>query len=651
MPLACKRAAVFVLLLSACAIVRADDTPPSCASLEAQRDKAAAALDKIQRQKLPEEQIADLNIILGQMIDLLDSNASDSKDVEEKIKKLEDNLPESELPAVKAISQFIKGVSGGLGASRKKQEAAKEFLSGLQDKLQIIQSAYAAGDDPTAKGQIEHFADFFDGMRKTVPGIDEVPGLKDLFQAYSDGIRGIAKSAGTLDQVVARDNQIYRDAGFEGDLYVRAKTPREIRADMINSLSQKLSDIEQKLADNACSQPQAAKQDPCTDSHNRPVADVRALESKLKPLKDKIDEYGSSATTYFIAYFNMSKDDPDRSAVLKSYKNYATQRDALVQQYQNQAGDLLNLARNAEHWTPDEDQRMAECFPYFDSLRQQASLRPKSTPSAGKQPPKTTEKPSKTGSSATKAPAGEGEPAAEPEAPAKALAAVQDEVKVCKCKPSEFPFNVQTIDETVESADPSIATARIRDGRLVITGKKHGETVITVKGDVVRYQTGIPDAPKPGTGGIHGHGPNSVPLNGNYPFENKVRVTVTCDLSGTWSGPAGNVTIIDQCGKVTLAAGKSVYTGTAALGAKGYGKIHLSHSLSLDEVSKDMPDQVRNQVAGHPVVIDGSVADDEDSIQGDFITDKVEWKQTDDGPYQVSFPKKQSMKVVFTRKK
>jgi hypothetical protein len=224
----------------------------------------------------------------------------------------------------------------------------------------------------------------------------------------------------------------------------------------------------------------------------------------------------------------------------------------------------------------------------------------------------------------------------------------ENNVTVCKCKPEEYPFHVQTINETVETSDADIATAQIRDGHLVVTGKKRGEATITVKGDVVRYNAGFPEA---GKGGIHGNEPKSVPLSGNHAFESRVRVHVNCDLNGSWEGPAGKVTIAETCGKVTLTASKSVYTGTVEVAAKGYGKIRLTHNLALDEISEDMPDKVRDQVVGKQIIIEATVSSDEESIEGDLIADKVEWTKGDDGSYSVTFPKKERLKVAFKRNK
>ena len=225
----------------------------------------------------------------------------------------------------------------------------------------------------------------------------------------------------------------------------------------------------------------------------------------------------------------------------------------------------------------------------------------------------------------------------------------QQTVTVCKCKPSEFPFQKQTTNESISSSDPEIATASIADGRLTVTGKKYGTTTITVKGDVVKYNVGIPDQPAKGKGGIHGNGPNEVPLNGNYGFAYVITVHVVCDLNGSWSGPpVGTVKLVDACGTVKMATAKSVFSGNATLGSKGYTKIKLTHTLTLDEVSKGLPEPVRAQVAGRQVTIEGTIAPDENSISGTYTQDKVDWKEQD-GQYTVTFPGKESRDVLITR--
>jgi uncharacterized phage infection (PIP) family protein YhgE len=225
-----------------------------CAGLTARRTQVQRALERIEAQKLPEERLEDLNIVLVELIDFLNANVKDSGEVQEKIKEIQERIPESDRPMIQKANEFLTGVSGGLGNIADRQKKAAEFLTGMQEKLNTIQSFVQAGNEVTARRQIEEFANFFDGMRKIIPGIDQIPGLSDMFQAYSDGIRGIAISAGAIDQIVSRNNQAYRDAGLGDALYLRARTPREKRAELIQNLSQQLDTIDQEMLDANCGQ-------------------------------------------------------------------------------------------------------------------------------------------------------------------------------------------------------------------------------------------------------------------------------------------------------------------------------------------------------------------------------------------------------------
>jgi len=408
-------ALMVMVLLAGC---QAAWSQTSCDSLKKQRDQVKKALDKMEAEKLPEERLGDLDNILGQMIDLLNSNAKDQGDVTEKIEKLEKQLPESESPTLKSINKFVKGVKGGLNGTAKSQKDASEFLSNLRAKVNTIKDFYEAGDQPSAQGQIDRFGDFFDDMTKIIPGVKEVPGLKDLFDAYSQGIHGIAKSAGVLDATVARDNQLYREAGFEGDLYLRGKTPREKHADGIRQLSDKLAATEQQVADGKCDEP-PAQPDPCSDPKSRVVQDMKALHHKLDANHEfqqkEDDAMAGNAWSDAMAAANASNKatTPAQKAEAQrqgknanhQYAAAAAERKAHNQAHEKQVGDLMDLASKNENWTPDEEKNFQDCFPYEAGLRDRSRLQPKNTPPPDKTknlPPKPKPAPNRT---ATKAPA------------------------------------------------------------------------------------------------------------------------------------------------------------------------------------------------------------------------------------------------------
>ena len=266
-----------IVLLAGAHAAQADE---SCDSLKKERDKVKKALEKMEAQKLPEDRLEELDNILGQILDLLESDVKDQGEITDKIEKLEKKLPKSDSATLEAIQKFVKDVKGGVKESTQKQKDAKEFLSKWRARLATIKAFYEAGDQSSAQAQIDRFGDFFDALVEIVPGVTEIPGLGKLFKAYSQSIHSIAKSAAVLDAIVARDNQLYREAGFGGDLYLRGRTPREKHADAIRQLSDKLAELERKISDGQCDKP-PDQADPCTDPKSRVVQDIKALRKKL----------------------------------------------------------------------------------------------------------------------------------------------------------------------------------------------------------------------------------------------------------------------------------------------------------------------------------------------------------------------------------
>ena len=367
----------------------------SCDSLKKERDKVKKALEKMEAQKLPEDRLEDLDNILGQILDLLNSDVKDQGEITDKIEKLEKKLPKTDAATLKAIQEFVKNVKGGVKEATQKQKDAAEFISKWRARLNTIKAFYEAGDQASAQAQIDRFGDFFDALVGIVPGVKQVPGLKDLFDAYSKSIHGIAKSAAVLDAIVARDNQLYREAGFEGSLYVRGRTPREIHADGIRKLSDKLAELERKISDGECDKP-PDKPDPCSDPKSRVVQDIKALRRKLdaaRTAQQKQDDAVAweafkgvlgAADEVKKAKTAEAKAEAERrlKAAKQEYSNAVDARKAHTEEYEKQVGDLMDLASKSEKWTPEEEKAFEECFPEEAKLRERSRLRPKNTPPA-----------------------------------------------------------------------------------------------------------------------------------------------------------------------------------------------------------------------------------------------------------------------------
>ena len=84
----------------------------SCAGLTTKRNQMKTAIERIQAEKLPEERLEDLNIVLVELIDFLNANVKDSGEVQEKIKEIQERIPESDRPMIQKANEFLTGVSG-----------------------------------------------------------------------------------------------------------------------------------------------------------------------------------------------------------------------------------------------------------------------------------------------------------------------------------------------------------------------------------------------------------------------------------------------------------------------------------------------------------------------------------------------------------
>lgn len=387
-----RRFVLFVLLLAFFAPALA--AQESCDSLKAERDKVKKALDKMEADKLPEDKLADLDNVLGQIIDLLNSNSGDQDEIKKKIDELTKQLPQSDAGLLKSVKDFVQGVSGGLGGTADAQKKAAEFLGDLRAKVNTIKDFYAAGDESRAGAQIDAFGNFFDDMTKVIPGVKQVPGLNKLFDAYSQSIHGIAKSATQIDAIVDRNNRLYREAGFEGDLYMRGKTKREQRADQINALRNRLGELDGKIAQGDCDRGDQPV-DKCSDPKNRVVQDMRALHKKFdeerRQQQEEDDKNAEFAYKQMWAWLDESKNmkipAAKREEARKNYESYkgeyyeaVRRRRQHTQEYQQKVGDLLDMVTKNTNYTDAEKQMLADCFPEENDLMKQAQLRPKNTP-------------------------------------------------------------------------------------------------------------------------------------------------------------------------------------------------------------------------------------------------------------------------------
>jgi hypothetical protein len=128
----------------------------------------------------------------------------------------------------------------------------------------------------------------------------------------------------------------------------------------------------------------------------------------------------------------------------------------------------------------------------------------------------------------------------------------EEDVSVLAGESRTATFRKQVANVSVSSSDPNIATVGYSDdGGVTISGIKGGKCVITVKGSIVHYNTGIPAR-------LSGRGPNAIDLETDVPITLVYQVEVRPRLNGVWLAdgyelPAGPVKVwLEQVGdKVT----------------------------------------------------------------------------------------------------
>jgi len=175
---------------------------------------------------------------LGAVREFIDTNLEDlgevQEGIEENVADLEALVPEfEELLDDPGVSEFVKGVSGGLESTTNVVGKVKEGLDELDELVEALKVADALTSD-NAQTQLDAFATAFEMItNKLGPYIDMVPGLGAFFRLYGMGIRNIAQSAGVLTEITGRRNELYQVLRPGEHLYI---TPDTIRSDAIRDL-------------------------------------------------------------------------------------------------------------------------------------------------------------------------------------------------------------------------------------------------------------------------------------------------------------------------------------------------------------------------------------------------------------------------------
>lgn len=255
----------------------------ACSLLMAQRRELEHRLADLMDQRLPDERLDEMLVYLAMIREVAANTSEGAEKRAEQIGKVSEKI-KSIFPRISdALDRVVKGVGGVAGKLTKIVEFVDKITPALEEAARIFREV----DSGTAADQIRNLRTMFDAVRRTLP-VDEVPGLGDLFDAYSQAMEGIATSVETWEAAMRRFAAAAKDADeMHRDFVIRARGPREQRADAINKARQQLAELDQRLADNNCNPAPAA---PGLCDPVRPHVDrlYDAALAAAQPRRDKV---------------------------------------------------------------------------------------------------------------------------------------------------------------------------------------------------------------------------------------------------------------------------------------------------------------------------------------------------------------------------
>jgi hypothetical protein len=309
-------------------------------------DKAALAnvdrsIAEIDSSQLPGRIAADLSAVLDQLTEALTKTKDDLgtitdpvatvtgkfEEAKEKLDDIATKMDEMKVPRPRFLTT-LKGKidklaeSIGKGIERYKASAPGQTAAGLEksaefigkviEKIGSVKTALAgvnAIDDAkngTGAEQIRAMKFGFDQLKSTL-AVDEVPGLGDFLDAYSQAMDGIANSVDAIERVTKERLRMadiaLRDSDVNVDnLYPGLKSPREKMALRLAALRDQRTALQAKVAANGCDEP-VVPEDPCLTAAGFPQKNNRLIDNMTRGLRD---QYRGAQGRYESAFIRLS---------------------------------------------------------------------------------------------------------------------------------------------------------------------------------------------------------------------------------------------------------------------------------------------------------------------------------------------------------
>ena len=173
--------------------------------------------------------------------------------------------------SMETAGEVAEGVQGGLESTTNVLGEVQEGLETLQEALEAVQQIDDLANADGAEA-LEAFADAFETVvDKLGPLVDKVPVLGPFFKLYAAGIRNIAVSAGQIEEIVGRNQDLYQEIRPGHSLYL---TPEYLQSEELRRLQAEYDALLREAMDAATAEREERDAPPPPGSVFSPVQHV-----------------------------------------------------------------------------------------------------------------------------------------------------------------------------------------------------------------------------------------------------------------------------------------------------------------------------------------------------------------------------------------
>jgi|GEM_PF-3610485 len=348
-----------------------------CRKLRAEREQLQKEFDKLSKFVLPQDRIRELNIFLKEAIETLEGTESDTNNAIGKLDKIVELLERSK----SRFAPFVKKLRDGLKKGVAKLTGVLNVLKKVQEYVELLEQIADTAENGTAGDLIRKLREIFDKAREDLP-VDEVPGLKELFDLYSEALEKIADSSDKLNEHSRQLDEASKEL-FDGKrITVRPKSRREQHFDALARLEGKIKKLDEQIAETCGRETGDAPVDPCLSGLNRvnkalELAKKRAAkEEKQRDLaKHALDEARTKLVTLEFELekiMNAQDKQAERARleaeIKKANEEYQTSlfiRGKTERDWRDAVINWLKQEAEAQKWTMDDFQHLRICQPQF----------------------------------------------------------------------------------------------------------------------------------------------------------------------------------------------------------------------------------------------------------------------------------------------